>query len=91
MRVHKYILPMRDLTSITMPKGAKILSVKDQGGIPMVWALIDPAEDVCVQHEFRVAGTGHDIDPLHATCPFVGTLHLHGGALVFHIFDLGES
>jgi hypothetical protein len=34
-----------------------------------------------------VHGTGHQIDEPGV---YVGTAHIHSGALVFHVFDHGE-
>ena len=86
-RVYKYALDIDDETSITMPAGARILTVQEQGGEPQVWALIDPANEPCT-YRFRLAGTGHDIEwkdgMVHR-----GTFQLRGGALVFHLFEYG--
>jgi hypothetical protein len=70
--------------TLDMPQGAKILTVQEQHGEPQLWALVDsnaPQE----RRTFRVYGTGHCC----ATDPgdYIGTFQLHGGGLVFHVFE----
>ena len=74
-----------DEFELMMPRGAKVLSVGVQQNRVQMWALVDPDEPM-VQHRFRLAGTGHQIkDPDELR--FVGTFQMHGGALVFHLFQ----
>jgi hypothetical protein len=53
-----------------------------------LWARVDPGADL-VLRTFVVFGTGHDIDPdkFAGSLAHVGTVQLHGGALVIHIFE----
>ena len=86
MTIWKFPLEATDEQTIYVPRGAKILSVRTQGETPCLWALVDPdaeKEPTAV----RIYGTGHDVpdDPGE----FVGTVFLHGGSLVFHVF-VGE-
>lgn len=84
--VYKYTLHLDDTVEVVMPKGAEVLSVGEQNGLICVWARVDTREP-SVKRLFRVAGTGHP-DPRGN---FVGVVMQHGGALVWHIFDLGEA
>jgi len=70
--------------TIDMPKGAQVLSVREQGEDICLWALVDPHAEK-EQRRFVGFGTGHDVPgyPMN----FIGTAHLHGGSLVFHIFE----
>ena len=86
--VWKFEVPIDDLATIDMPSGARLLTVAVQGGSPVLYALVDPSA-AKVARRLRVAGTGHPILPDDAGI-YVGTVLLHGGALVFHIFDIGE-
>ena len=74
--------------SITMPKGAEILSARVQlfSGIPALWAMVDP-EAKKVEHMIFVAWTGRAFD-VAGLGRFIDTLQ-HGG-LVWHVFDVGE-
>ena len=85
--VHKYPLaifdPATDRVTVPMPWTREILCVQMQAGVPCVWARVDP-ESTLVPVVFAVVGTGH---PLPADSgPYVGTVQLHGGALILHVF-----
>jgi hypothetical protein len=78
---------VNDHVFFQMPRGAIPLSVGNQDEMLTVWALVDPKRD-SVTHEFRVAGTGHSgLSPKRV---FLGTAQFRGGALVLHVFDVGE-
>lgn len=72
-----------------MPQGAQILTAAEQRGDICVWALVDPTAPL-VERAFTVVGTGKDADHLTDAAQYVGTVLLVHGALVFHVFDLGE-
>jgi hypothetical protein len=68
---------------ITMPRGARVLTVQTQFGEPQLWAEVDtdaPTE----QREFAVVGTGHPMpeDPGE----YIGTFQIDDGSLVFHVY-----
>ena len=87
-RIYKYqIQPteLEDQVTVSMPVGAKVLSVQVQKGIVCLWVLINTKEKVDEFREFNVVGTGHDID--FNTNKFVGTFQLMEGNLVFHLFE----
>ena len=86
MNIWKYELDIRSGSTIklSMPAGARPLSVQVQNQAPMLWALVDPKEkkqDV----EFILAGTGIEFE-LPANATFVGTFQMYGGSLVLHLF-----
>jgi hypothetical protein len=51
-----------------------------------VWALIDPCENRKEKRSFRIAGTGHPIE-YDDRMAFIGSVHMLGGSLVFHVFE----
>jgi hypothetical protein len=81
--IWKYQIKTTDLQSIEMPEGAEVLCVQLQAGSPCLWVLVDPRQP-SVARQFRVHGTGH---PVESVGRYVGTYQLHGGALVFHVFE----
>lgn len=83
--IWKYILEMRDDLAVEMPVGAELLAVQLQGGAPCLWALVDPSLHKEVRY-FRLAGTGHRISA-DEKLKYVGTFQMHGGTLVFHLFE----
>lgn len=89
--VWKFPFDVTDDISIEMPAGAEVLHVEAQAGQPCIWALVDPAAKK-VERRFRLAGTGHPI-AIRPRSQFdhVGSFFMAAGALVFHLFDLGEA
>jgi hypothetical protein len=87
--IWKYEIGVEDVQYIPMPKGAQILAVQAQQQLPCLWALVDPEK----KHEtetriIETFGTGHEIDDAPPVMRnYVGTYQLHGGALVWHIFE----
>ena len=87
LTVYKYDVPTEDEFTIAMPAGARVLTFQVQHDALMLWALVDPdARET--NRRFRLAGTGHPIWHDDAALRFVGTVQLHGGALVFHLFEV---
>lgn len=74
-----------DEFTVDMPRGGKVLSVAAQRDRVQMWALVDPGA-AKETRRFRLAGTGHAL-----SCPeelrFIGTFQMHGGSLVFHLFE----
>jgi len=87
--IWKFPLSSDDETSVKMPKGAKILDVQVQRGIAVLWALVDTTAP-STRRRLMVKGTGNDCGDVPYHGEHVGTYQLLGGALVFHVFDLGE-
>ncbi len=83
--IHKYPLTLTDEQSLSMPQGARPLSVQVQRGVPCLWAIVDPSEDIR-PIRVRMVGTGHPMEEDGINWRFVGTIQLHDGALVFHFF-----
>jgi hypothetical protein len=80
--IWKYVLQPESV--LDMPIGAQVLSVREQGQEICLWALVDPLADK-EKRKFVSFGTGHDIPSQPMT--FIGTAHLGGGSLVFHVFE----
>lgn len=71
--------------TIDIPKGAELLSVHAQNDAVCLWALVDPTA-VPVRRLFVTYGTGHPIADENGK--YIGTVHLEGGALVLHVFEI---
>jgi hypothetical protein len=72
---------------IDMPKGAQILALQTIGEAPFIWALVDPEAENEERH-FELYGTGHTIIVEESVMKkYIGTFHLYGGKLVFHLFE----
>lgn len=72
------------LTTISIPEGARLLSVETQDNQPQLWALVDPTK-AKEQRTFRAVATGQDFEEEGHV--YVGTVHINHGSLVFHIFE----
>lgn len=83
--VWKYRVPELQRFSLRMPIGARPLTVQVQGPDVQMWALVDP-DAPAESREFVVVGTG--FEPMTDVGQHVGTFQLHGGALVFHVFEV---
>jgi len=87
--IWKFDVQATDTFTLEMPRGAKVLSVHNQGENVCMWAEVSPGEPK-EPRTFRTCGTGHDI-PADENRNFIGTFLLHGGALVFHLFELNQG
>lgn len=84
--IWKFPLETTDFQVIRMPSDAEILAVQTQDGVPCIWAMVDTT-DPPESRIFRIYGTGHPVNA-DEELAYVGTCQLHGGSLVFHIFEV---
>jgi len=86
-RIWKYEIRLAERQSVEMPSGAKVLFVGVQVPNICLWAEVDPEAEKQIRL-VSVFGTGHPMpdDP----GSYIGTFMLHGGALVFHVYDAGS-
>ncbi len=81
--VHKFPVTVKDPLTLEMDANGRVLEFAEQNGRLYVWALVDP--DATKEHrEFQLASTGY---PIRGNHRYVGTAQLHGGDLVFHLFE----
>lgn len=86
--VWKFPLAIEDQQLVEMPKGAELLHVGEQHGTLALWALVNPTGgQKLVRRRIFVRCTGHRL----WTHPYVGTVVMAGGDLVWHVFDGGEE
>lgn len=86
--VYKYPIALDDYFSLDLPKGAKILTVQEQRGIPQLWAFIKLGEEEVEKRNFLLAGTGHPIKESPERLNYVGTFQTFGGGFVGHVFEI---
>lgn len=85
--IWKYELQTTGSQAIEMPIGAEILTVQTQNDIPCLWALVHPKESKEMRF-IDVYGTGHNVPfGMQEIKKYIGTYQLHGGTLVFHVFE----
>jgi len=78
--------PPSPVFKLEMPLDAKVLCVRLQNRIPMIWAQVTPS-DPLVSHRFAVVGTGHRT-PDAGVSEYIGTIQMFDGTLVLHFFRL---
>lgn len=66
-------------------KNAKILTVQEQRGEIFIWAEVNTLLDIETR-EFILIGTGHEI-PDYSEINYIGTVQLHNGDLVIHVYE----
>ncbi len=80
--VFKY--PLKgDTSHVFIPHDAKVLHVAEQDGVPCVWAEVDTTQHK-VGKMYYTVGTGHPLP--EAPAEHVGSLMMHGGAIVLHVY-----
>ena len=84
--IHKYPLKGVATQNITTPAGPKLLHLAVQNGVPCLWFLVDPGREYEVEWQIRVYGTGEIVPDFESLNTFFGTILLHDGALVYHVF-----
>lgn len=80
--IWKQQLAIVDLQTLTMPKGAKLLSVGNQKGNLCLWYSVDtdmPNEDRVIE----IVGTGNSVEP--RSRDFIGTAVID--PFVWHVFE----
>lgn len=85
--IWKYELPRSGPAVIEMPARSEVLSVANQDGHLVLWALVYTAAPT-VKRDFYVALTGGD-EPLDMRSgDFIGSVLLADGRFVVHVFEV---
>ena len=82
--VFKYALKVADEQKLTLPANAEILSVANQNENIVLYALVDTTVRELRNHTIYIYGTGHVV--CGEDIAFIGTVVLHSGRLMFHVF-----
>jgi hypothetical protein len=87
--IWKYELILEDYNIVSLPKGAKPLSVQVQGENTdhvRMWCLINLNEEEYEERVFRVVGTGYSIKDENIV--YIDTFQLYNGSFVGHVFEV---
>ena len=79
--IYKYTLDSKDCT-LHLPKGAEILTIQLQNGIPTLWALVNPMT-VTEERHICIVGTGWQVED---NMKYITTYM--DGYFVWHVFEL---
>lgn len=83
--IWKTVLEVTDEQEIEVPSGAEFLTARDQMEAICVWFRCDPDKPKS-KRQISIRGTGHKA-PARDESRYLGTAFLHGGQLVFHVFE----
>ena len=81
----KYTLETIDEQTIQIPQPAEILSVKEQNGNMVLYAIADLNKKAVPIH-IKIVGTGHPFEDFQVW-NFIDTVKLLGGKIMFHVFQ----
>lgn len=81
-QIWKYALQITKRQSLTLPRGAEVLSAQNQNGVIMLWALVEP-DNVKELRHFLIFGTGSLAEGFSI---YVSTVQLPNGE-VWHVFE----
>jgi hypothetical protein len=84
--IWKFPLEVTDVQSVRMPRGARILCVQVQGGVPCLWAEVDP-QAASEDRTLRIYGTGHPMAEGEQRV-YIGTFQLVQMEMVFHVYEV---
>ena len=85
--IYKYELEITDNQNILLPIGAQILTVQNQNGKACLWALVDPNKETEARH-IEIFGMGQPVlSDMGTSREYISTFQMHGGQLVFHVFE----
>ena len=80
-----------DTFTLSMPYTAVPFSVGCQHGSAVLWAMVDTESELPTKHEprqFLLCGTGLLMQQHPKSLKPLGTIMLHGGSLVLHVFEI---
>lgn len=88
--IHKYTLPLKDISIITMPVEAQIISCGTQNSSIVIWAIVE-SDNPEETRSFRICGTGHPLEidnNYRENMVFIASVQDSMNGLVFHIFEI---
>lgn len=87
--IWKYPLDIKDEQVVDLPINAQLLSVQEQNGQIVLWAIVEPNR-VTEEIKVRIYGTGHPLAVQDDLFSYLGTVQTSGGSLVWHVFFTRE-
>jgi hypothetical protein len=99
MIIGKFPLETTDRQVLEIPAPAQILSVVEQRGEIVLYAILNP-DAPTVTKVIDIYGTGHQIpkerstymgEPQKTPGTFLGTVATIGGSLMWHVFDATDA
>jgi hypothetical protein len=87
-KIYKYELPAAHggYLILSLPANAEIISTGMQDDKLMLWALVNPENDLETR-SFSLYHTGDDINFIAGKNRFIGTYSLRNGKYILHLFE----
>lgn len=85
-RIYKYLLDLANEQTLSLPRGAKVLTVHDQKETLRLWALVDVDESENEDRVIRIIGTGKPVPEDIGRFEYITTVQMCNDDLVWHIF-----
>jgi len=84
--IWKFPLDLCDQQQIPMPKGAQILTLQTQNGVPCIWVMVEDDAVEAEMRTFEIFGTGTEItkEKGFGRC-YIGTFQRQ--QFVWHVFE----
>lgn len=89
-KIFKFKLEITDEQILSLPLNSRILSVAEQFGDMVLYAVVDTSEDLKEDYKIIIHGTGHPANDID-NCTFLGTVKMEDGQLMFHVFYKANS
>lgn len=86
--IYKYELLTQGEQLVQMPRGARLMSIQNQAGKTVCWAIVNP-DEAKVARRFLGFTTGGEL-PNGDPGKYIATVMYNGGSFVLHWFDAGE-
>lgn len=89
--IWEFPLKVTDEQTVSMPKGATVLSVGNQNEQVCIWAMAKYPTTEYEQRQFVIIGKGNPFHGDYLTLAFIGMAMQCGGAMVWHVFERIEN
>lgn len=86
--IWKYEITANETIQIKVPKESKFLTVLSQFDSVFMWCLVDTDNELETL-SLKVCATGQELSK-DFDGTYLGTFFVHGGHLVFHLFDVTQ-
>jgi hypothetical protein len=84
-KIFKYELAITDSQTVTMPTGAEILTIQNQGPRIQLWALVAEGQPP-VARKIECHGTGNPIQNANGLT-YIASVQTHQGQFIWHFFE----
>ena len=85
-KILKYKIPIVDVSTVDLPIGSQILSAVEQAETIVMYAIVNTEITDTQKVTIRIIGTGNPIEESMSEFKFIGTVNMHKGLFIWHVF-----